>query len=338
MVLEKVQNTIKKYNLLKKGDSILIAISGGADSVCLTYILWQLKKKYGLELRLIHFRHGLRSKKREDKEEKLIKNLAKGFRLPLTVKKINVSEYAKKNKLTIEEAGRNLRYQYLIDYAIKNDFDKIATGHNLDDQAETVLLNLLRGSGLPGLRGIPIIRQEKGLPSRSASAKQGIGIIRPLLGISRKEILQYVKGKSLPFSVDETNISFSYTRNRIRHELLPLLEKYNPRVKEHLAHLAEIVREEEVKQEGKVKKIIPRLITRKGEKIILDLKKFLCYNKISQDRIIDYLLESWGRKSFVHFTSLKELIAEKKTGKSIDLGRGWRAEKVDSKIYFVKSV
>lgn len=323
MVLEKVQNTIKRYNLIEKRDSVLIAISGGADSVCLTYILWQLKKKYGLELRLIHFRHGLRSKKREDKEEKLIKNLAKGLRLPLTVRKINVSEYAKKNKLSIEEAGRNLRYRYLIDYAIKNDFDKIATGHSLDDQAETVLFNLLRGSGLPGLRGIPIIRQQK-----------GIGIVRPLLGISRKEILKYLEGNNLPFSVDETNISFSYTRNRIRHELLPLLEKYNPRVKEHLAHLAEIVREEEIKQEEKVKKIIPRLITRKGEKIILDLKKFLCYNEISQDRIIDYLLESWGRKSFVHFTSLKELIAERKTGKSIDLGRGWRAEKKDDKIYF----
>jgi len=323
MMLEKVQKTIRRHNLLKKGDSVLIAISGGADSVCLTYILWQLKKKYGLDIRLIHFRHGLRSKKREDKEEKLIRNLAKGFGLPLNVKKINVSEYAKKNKLTIEEAGRNLRYQSLIDSAIKNNFDKIATGHNLDDQAETVLFNLLRGSGLPGLRGIPVIRQEK-----------GVGIIRPLLGISRKEILQYAEERNLPFSVDETNISFSYTRNRIRYELLPLLEKYNPRIKEHLAHLAEIVREEEVKKEEKVKKIIPRLIIHRGKKIILDLKKFLCYNEISQDRIIDYLLESWGRKSFVHFTALKELITEKKTGKSIDLGRGWRAEKVDSKIYF----
>ena len=323
MMLEKVQKTIKRYNLIEKGDSVLIAISGGADSVCLTYILWQLRKKYGLELRLIHFRHGLRSKKREDKEEKLIRNLAKGFGLPLNVKKINVSEYAKKNKLTVEEAGRNLRYQSLIDSAIKNNFDKIATGHNLDDQAETVLFNLLRGSGLPGLRGIPVIRQEK-----------GVGIIRPLLGISRKEILQYAEERNLPFSVDETNISFSYTRNRIRYELLPLLEKYNPRIKEHLAHLAEIVREEEVKKEVKVKKIIPRLIIHRGKKIILDLKKFLCYNEISQDRIIDYLLESWGRKSFVHFTALKELITEKKTGKSIDLGRGWRAEKVDSKIYF----
>ena len=323
MMLEKVQKTIRRHNLLKKGDSVLIAISGGADSVCLTYILWQLKKKYGLDIRLIHFRHGLRSKKREDKEEKLIRNLAKGFGLPLRVKKINVSEYAKKNKLTVEEAGRNLRYQSLIDSAIKNNFDKIATGHNLDDQAETVLFNLLRGSGLPGLRGIPVIRQEK-----------GVGIIRPLLGISRKEILQYAEERNLPFSVDETNISFSYTRNRIRYELLPLLEKYNPRIKEHLAHLAEIVREEEVKKEEKVKKIIPRLIIHRGKKIILDLKKFLCYNEISQDRIIDYLLESWGRKSFVHFTALKELITEKKTGKSIDLGRGWRAEKVDSKIYF----
>lgn len=319
---ERVQKIIKRYNFLKKGNRVIVAISGGPDSVCLAYLLWRLRKKYGLKLHLFHFQHGLRSKKAEKRDVEVVRNLAGKLSLPLIIKKIGVSSYARKYKLSIEEAGRNLRYKFLLDFAKKRNYNRIATGHTLDDQAETILFNLIRGSGTAGLSGIPPLRREG-----------PVEIIRPLLATPKKEIVKYLKKEKLNYSQDFTNFHLNYTRNRIRHQLLPLLEKYNPRIKKHLFQLAEVIEEEESFWEKELKKIIPRVILYRKGKIILDLEEFLCYNKIIQSRIVEYLLQNWGRKSYEHFVSLNELIQTKQSGKRIDLGEGWRAEKRNGRIY-----
>lgn len=325
IVFEKVSKTIKKYNLLSKNDRIVIAISGGADSVGLTYLLWCLKKKYALKLHLFHFRHGLRGKKAENEDLKLVKSLAKKLFLPLTVKRIKVKEFAQKKKVGLEEAARILRYQCLTEFAKEHNFNKIATGHTLDDQAETVLFNLIRGTGLTGLSGIPVYREEK-----------TTSIIRPLLRITKNEILQYLKKENLSYSEDLTNFQLNYTRNRIRNELIPLLEKYNPRIKEHLANLAETITENKISQDKELKKILPFLIKKQETKIKLDLRNFLCYNKNVQKEVINHLLEHYGKKSFAHFNALNNLINRKESGKQIDLGKGWQAEKKNNQVYFWK--
>ncbi|HCJ67717.1 MAG TPA: tRNA lysidine(34) synthetase TilS, partial [Elusimicrobia bacterium] len=195
IVFEKVIKTIKKYELLSKNDRVIIAISGGADSVSLTHLLSCLRNKYLLKLHLLHFRHGLRNKKEEEKDLKIVTNLAKKLFLPLTVKKIKVREFAREKKIGLEESARILRYQYLTKFAKEHNFNKIVTGHTLDDQAETVLFNLIRGAGLTGLSGIPVYREEN-----------TIGIMRPLLKVTKNEILQYLKKENLSYSQDLTNL------------------------------------------------------------------------------------------------------------------------------------
>jgi len=323
IVFEKVLKTIKKYNLLFKNDRVIIAISGGPDSVGLTHLLWCLRRKYLLKLHLLHFRHGLRNKTAEDKDLKLVRSLAKKLFLPLTVKRIKVKEFAQKKKVGLEEAARILRYQYLTKFAKEHNFNKIATGHTLDDQAETVLFNLIRGSGLNGLSGIPVYREEN-----------TVGIMRPLLRVTKNEILQYLKKENLSYSQDLTNFQLDYTRNRIRNELIPLLEKYNPQIKKHLANLAETIAQEITLPDKELGGILSSLLKKEKTKIKLDLRNFLCYNRNKQKKIINYLLKHWGRKNFTHFTELTNLINGKESGKRINLGKGWQAEKKNNQIYF----
>ncbi len=323
IVFEKVLKTIKKNNLLSKNDRVVIALSGGADSVSLAHLLSGLRNKYSLKLYLLHFRHGLRNKKEEGKDLKTVRNLAGRLFVPLTVKEINVQEFARRKKVGLEEAARILRYRYLAKFAQRYKYNKIATGHTLDDQAETVLLNLIRGSGLNGLSGIPVCR-----------AENNFSIIRPLLKVTKNEILRYLQKVGLSYSQDFTNFQLDYTRNRIRNELIPLLEEYNPQIKKHLAHLAEMIAEDMANQ-GKISDIfLSGLLKKEKKKIKLDLRRFLDYNKTIQTGIIGYLLEHYGRRNFAHFTALSELLREKKSGKRIDLGQGWQAEKEGSRIYF----
>lgn len=319
----KVLRTVKKYNLFSEKDRVVVAFSGGPDSVSLTHLLWSLRNKYQFKLHLVHFQHGLRDKQAENKDLKIVENLAEKLSLPLTVKRISVQKVARKKKTSIEETARNLRYQYLTKFAKKYKFNKIATAHTLDDQTETVLFNLIRGTGLTGLAGIPVSRKEN-----------NIKIIRPLLKVTKKEILQYLEKENLSYAQDLTNLQLDYTRNRIRNELIPLLEKYNPQIKKHLAHLAETIAGDKVDAEKKLDKILSNLLKKEKRKIKLDLRRFLEYNKKVQTGMVNYLLEHYGRKNFAHFTALTELLREKKSGKRINLGEGWQAEKKDSQVYF----
>ena len=223
--MEKIKGTIKKHALIKDNDRILVGVSGGPDSVVLLYALNSFKKEFALKLHIAHLDHMLRSDSHKDRE--FVEKLAEKLSLPVTVASVNVKKVGLKGSL--EEIARKARFDFFFKVAKKLKANKIALGHTFDDQAETVLMRILRGSGLYGLSAI--------LPKRTIS---GFQIIRPLIEIRRKEIEAFLKRKNINSRIDISNSKDIYLRNKIRNKLLPYLEKeYNRNIKEVLANMAQ---------------------------------------------------------------------------------------------------
>jgi len=220
---------IERLGLVRPGDQILIAFSGGPDSTALLSLFLAVRGELRLKLALAHFNHRLRPAARED--EAFARLTAKKLNLPIAVGSGNVKAYAARRKMNLEEAGRELRYAFFKKAAKKLRADKIATGHTADDQAETVLMRILRGTGLRGLGGIRPLAEG--------------GVIRPLLGIERKDIARWLAAQRLDFRTDESNLDLRFFRNRIRHEVLPLLKRIEPKAVSQLGRLALILQDEE---------------------------------------------------------------------------------------------
>lgn len=223
------RKTIERRGLVRPGDRILIAFSGGPDSTALLSLFLAVRGELRLKLALAHFNHRLRPAARED--EAFARLTAKKLNLPIEVGSGNVRAYTARRRMNLEEAGRELRYAFFKKAAKKLRADKIATGHTADDQAETVLMRILRGTGLRGLGGIRPLAEG--------------GVIRPLLGIERKDIARWLAAQRLDFRTDESNLDLRFFRNRIRHEVLPLLKRIEPKVVSHLGRLALILQDEE---------------------------------------------------------------------------------------------
>lgn len=214
-LIKNIQNFAFQNNLWKKGTKIVLGISGGPDSVCLLDIFDKLSKKYDFELHIVHVNYNLRGKDSK-KDELFVKDLAKKYKIA-----INVLSSRKKNKGNLENNLRKIRYDYFEKIRKKLKFDIIAVAHNQDDQAETVLMRIIRGAGLNGLSAM--------------KAKNG-KITRPLLSISRKEILDYLKKNKLKYRIDKSNTNTKFTRNAVRHKLIPFLEKnFNFSIKKTLS-------------------------------------------------------------------------------------------------------
>jgi tRNA(Ile)-lysidine synthase len=219
--------------LFRAGDRVGIAVSGGADSVALLRAMIDVRSELGLVLSTVHFNHKLRSEE-SDHDEEFVGTLAHQFDLPFYPSESDTRLYSQEKELSIEAAARELRYAFFGKLIKDGNLDKVATAHTLDDQAETVLLRIFRGTGTSGLAGI--------LPRLKTAEGE---IVRPLLSVHRAEILEYLNSLKQPWREDSTNSDATFTRNRIRHELMPLLEKnYNPEIKETLASLAEIAHAE----------------------------------------------------------------------------------------------
>jgi len=212
---QKVLRFINHYKLINTGDRIMVALSGGPDSVFALSFLNAFRLKYKITLIAIHFNHGLRGKESDD-DEKFAKEFCKKLNIRFLAKKLNVKNYAKRNKLSIEESARVLRYKNL-SFAVKEfRCNKIVTAHNQSDNTETILINLFTGTGLSGLTGIPIVRDN---------------LIRPLMCLSKKEILEYLISNNIPYRIDSSNLSDDFKRNFLRNRILPeLMNKLNPRI------------------------------------------------------------------------------------------------------------
>ena len=231
---EQVLHYIRERRLLKAGDRVGVAVSGGADSVALLRVLLELRGELGLVLVVAHFNHQLRGEE-ANADEQFVAQLAQQQGLPFFAGCGNVRDHSASHALSLEHAGRKLRYEWLTELACCEGLDSIATAHNADDQAETVLMKFLRGAGTRGLAGIyPML------------VLDDVRIVRPLLEIPRKEIERYLNERKQPWREDQTNLDTRHTRNRIRYELLPLLERdYNPNLRRTLNETAEIARGEE---------------------------------------------------------------------------------------------
>ena len=226
---QKVIKFIDSKKLIDKGDRILVGLSGGPDSVFLLNLLAKYKKRFGIELFALHVNHGLRGKKAAE-DEKFCYFFCKKLEVEFFAVRKHVKSYSLKHKVSIEEAGREVRYNQLSVFAKKLNCTKIATAHNSDDNAETVLLNLIKGTGLRGISGIPFIRGN---------------IIRPVLGLKKEEILDYLEFFGIEFMTDESNYSNEYERNFLRNEIIPLIkERLNPSLEETILKSSEIFRKD----------------------------------------------------------------------------------------------
>lgn len=230
-LLHTVEKTVNDYGMLTEKDSVVIGVSGGSDSVALLHILIALAPSFSLRLGVAHLNHGLR-RNHSDKEAEFVAQIAERLDLPCYLHKEDVRKFQRQNRLSLEEAARRVRYAFLYQVASINKYNKIALGHHSDDNAELVLMNLFRGSGPLGLSGIPPMRDEK--------------IIRPLIESNRSEILEFLNQNRLEYISDPSNRDTKYLRNRVRHNLIPMLQtSYNPKISETLNRLSSIIRSEE---------------------------------------------------------------------------------------------
>jgi tRNA(Ile)-lysidine synthase len=228
-LLQQVQQTIQDYRMLERGDTVLVAVSGGADSMALLYMLWQLREPLDLRLCVAHLDHRMRPNAAED--ARFVETTAHHLGLRCICETRDVPTFQRQHKLSPEDAARRVRYAFLRATATQLGAGRIAVGHTADDQAETVLLHLLRGSGLRGLAGMPPVQGP---------------IVRPLMRVFRADIVDYVQTHRLPFRADPSNDRRQYTRNRIRLELLPTLRQhYNPRLGQALCRTAQLLADDE---------------------------------------------------------------------------------------------
>ncbi|HAX62414.1 MAG TPA: tRNA lysidine(34) synthetase TilS [Elusimicrobia bacterium] len=221
-MFQKIKRFIDKYKMLRKNDRVLIALSGGADSVFLTVILNEVKNLCKIKLFACHINHQLR--KASGKDAEFVRVFCKKLDIPVEIKKIKLKKFS-------EEKARDLRYKIFYEVAKKFGCNKIATGHTLNDNAETVLMWLARGCGIKGLKGIPPVRRK---------------IIRPILCVSKKEIISYLKRNKIKHCTDSTNFSTKFTRNKIRVKIIPQLEKINPKAVQHIFELSEKLRNRKI--------------------------------------------------------------------------------------------
>lgn len=297
-VFSAFKRTALDGRLIVPGDRVLAALSGGADSVALVALLLKLRGEMPLEISLAHLNHRLRDE--ADEDERFVKGLAHRLVLPLVTEAADVRSFAAEKKLNLEEAGRELRYRFLRLAASAAGATKIATGHTMSDQAETVLMRLMRGTGLSGLGGIaPIV------------AGEPCPIVRPLLGISGPDLRAWLRAEAIPYREDASNRDRRFLRNRVRADLLPELERgYEPRIVDHLARLAAIAREDDELLGGFIRELADEFIVRDGRTVSLDLKILPVLLPALARRIArEYLREVAGDLRGFSFEDVEALLA-----------------------------
>lgn len=325
--LRTVEKTISDSRMFGEKDTVLVGLSGGPDSVALLWCLHLLSQKWGFRIAAAHLNHGLRDEG-ADADATFAAALAARLRIPITVQTADVRGFQKTFKLGREEAARSVRYNFLHNVSKAKGYSKIALGHHADDNAELVLMNFLRGSGLTGLSGIPVVRPILQPDSSPDTAM----IVRPLIRLTKEEIYAFLTANGLTWQTDLTNSDMRHFRNRIRLELIPALKKsYNPNVVEVLNRLAEVAGSEDKWIAGILAPILDSLIIKDdGHGIVLSVPKLQEQPRPAARRLLRMVLmrvkDNLRRISFQHVESILGLCYDNRHRGRLDLPDQVRVE------------
>ena len=325
MLEDKVLNTIKRYEQIKSGDTIVVGVSGGPDSICLLNVLKNLQNELKINIVVAHINHMIR--KEADSETVFVQDFCEQRDIKCFVKKADVLQIAKEKKLGTEEVGGQIRYDFFEEVKNIVGGNKIATAHNANDNAETVLMNFLRGSGSTGLKGIEPIRDNK--------------LIRPIIECTRQEIEQYCNEKGLNPKYDKTNQENIYTRNKIRNMLIPYIqENFNPNIIETINRMSNLIATDEMYFKSIVKQSYKEtFISRTEKEIILDLKKFNVLEKVIKSRLIIYtineLLGTTNGIEKIHIEDVIKLCKNNIGNKYLTPNKNIKVLVKEHKIYFL---
>ncbi len=308
---------IKEHHLVSGQHHLVVAVSGGQDSVCLLHVLVKLQDELDIKLHIAHLNHQLRGAESEADAE-YVAQLARQLGIPATIEQRDVKSYQARQRISLEEAAREVRYSFLEEVAESVRASRVAAGHTTDDQAETILMHLIRGTGTRGLRGLQP-------SSRRQSSGGSITIIRPLLQVRRQETADYCQHHQLIPRIDASNLSLSPLRNRIRHQLLPQLESYNPRVVEALLRTARIAGEDLAFLDKESRRLWDSIAQRQGDTIILDKGRFLESPPALQRHLLRAAIEELlGNLKDIETRHIEEIMAAltKPAGKRFSLPGG----------------
>lgn len=325
---KKVEDTIKKYHMIQPQDKIVVAVSGGSDSITLLSVLNNLRTKYNLDLVVAHVNHKIRKEAIIDEE--YVQEFCNKINVEFFVKSIDVKELANNNKIGLEEAGRNVRYDFFEEVLEKTNSNKIAIAHNKNDSVETIIMNIFRGTGVQGIKGIEPIKDNK--------------FIRPLIECEKSEIEKYCEIKKLNPKIDKTNFENDYTRNKIRNVVIPYIKKeFNPNIISTITRLSEVInRDDEYLNKVTKEKYLNLLIEKKDTEIILNLKEFNLLEKSIKSRLIIYiitqLLGSSKNIEKVHIDDIMKLCENNIGNKYLTPNKNIKVFVKKHKIFFIKQI
>ncbi|HTY12082.1 MAG TPA: tRNA lysidine(34) synthetase TilS [Bacteroidota bacterium] len=318
-LFERFKRYIQAKKLIAPGSTVLAAVSGGIDSAVLLDLMWELSHEWGLDLAVLHVNHQLRGRE-ADADEKFVGSLAKGYRVQAFIGRVETKKEAARKKISIQEAARDLRYAFFLTKKAELDADAVVTAHNADDNAETMLLNFLRGTGIDGLAGIP------------ASRSQG-SIVRPLLFASRKEIAEYARGRKLKFREDSSNLTDKYSRNFLRRKVIPKIEeRINPSLTASLMSSAAVFRMNAGYLHDQVRNAWKGAVSEKdGEMFFLKVEMLKQHPFLRQMIVHDVFLKTGIEPSADRIGAVVSLL-DNEPGTRVDCGNGWKAENESGRI------
>jgi tRNA(Ile)-lysidine synthase len=307
-----VRETIGRYRMISTRDTVLAAVSGGPDSVCMVHALATLRSELGFELKVAHLDHGFRGEESRG-DAAFVRDLAAGLGLPCVCDEVSVPRFLLAQPMSAQDAARMLRYQFLVKTSKLEYCQRIATAHSADDQAETVLMRVLRGAGPDGLAGIP--------PKRDGT------IIRPLIAVWRSEIMAYLEEHRLPYRTDASNLDSKYLRNEIRNEVMPLLERHNPNLRQSLANVGTIMTDVAAHLARLADEALPRLVKRASlGQFVLDSAALDRYDDALRRSVFRKLFEALrpdlAPLPFQHVESILSLVRRGQVGASVELPGG----------------
>lgn len=319
-LVQRVRETIRRHHMLPPGD-VIVGVSGGADSVALLHILLRLQSELGIRVHAAHLNHRIRGEE-ADADQAFVERLAAQWGVPLVVDSADVPALARERKLAIEEAARQARYTFLLRAARGVGARAVAVAHHADDQAETVLMHFLRGAGLAGMRGIlpvsDLTRLRMGAPEDLLRGEPVL-LVRPLLEVSKADILAYCQDNGLEFRFDRSNLDQTYFRNRLRHELLPTLETYNPNIREVLRRAAAVAADDYAFLHQELQKAWGKVRIAEGDGWIeFDLKRWRGLHRSLQRGVlreaIRRLRQGLRNINYVHVENALDVLTRTDTG------------------------